>query len=301
MKKTFFAGIILATLAISCEQTEQKANLQAKAEPGGLEKTGDEISTQLVTSETNPAASGNKNEGDVERHYDVSTDRGNGENSTQTIQPQLIKQGRITYETESIAVTRKRLDSLMHRYGAYANSDREETSHDRQTVYLTVRIPAKSFDPFLTGLTSGVSYFDEKTITVSDVSEEYLDLQARLKSKQEMESKLYELLRKSGKMSEILEIHDRIASLRGEIESIQGRIKYLSNQVSYSTLDISIYQKIEQERPISENRFVKALKGGWEGFLGFVTVIFYLWPFILFGLLLIILFIIRRRKRNLNS
>ena len=74
-------------------------------------------------------------------------------------------------------------------------------------------------------------------IDSQDVTEEYIDITARLKTKKELEARYLELLKKANKVEEIVSIEKEIGNLRSDIESIEGRLRYINNAVAYSTLD----------------------------------------------------------------
>ena len=123
---------------------------------------------------------------------------------------------------------------------------------------------------------------------MQDVSEEFIDHEARLRTKKEVESRYREILKQAKTVQEILSVETEIGNIRSEIESIEGRLKYLSDQVSMSTLNITYYQKTGTDFGFA-SKFVQALKSGWDILLIFIIGIVNLWPFIIiasiFGLL----------------
>ena len=177
----------------------------------------------------------------------------------------LIKNGDVSFKTKSIVETKKQIQAVLTTYEGYiAKENAFDYSHN-PSEELVVRVPAKHFDIFLSKVLEGVAEVDSKHIDIQDVSEEFVDIEARLKNKKQLEAKYQELLAKATNMNDILSIEREISSIREEIESTEGRLRYLSNQVGYSTLRINYYE----HRPSGFNfggKMGEALQNGGTGF-----------------------------------
>lgn len=203
------------------------------------------------------------------------------------IERQLIKQGRVEFETTDLANTRKAIFAAINTYEAYVSSDEEYTYAGRKSNTLIIRVPAKDFDALLAEATKGVDRFESKQLEVVDVTEEFVDIQARLKTKKELEDRYLDLLKRAKTVSEMLEIEKEMGSLRSEIESIEGRLKYLENKVGYATLTITFYQTVPKD-----NAFGQKINNGFRNgvdnlvwvFVGLVNI----WPFLLLSLVFLI-------------
>ena len=156
----------------------------------------------------------------------------------------LIKNGRIIFESEDLNKTKSQVLLLVKKYKGYISSDRQNDYDNRINNHLKIRIPSQNFDTILSGISKEVKEFDTKEITISDVTEEFLDIEARLKNKKELEKRFLEILQKAKTVKEILDVEKEIGQLREDIESAEGKLKYLQNQVSFSTLDVSFYKTV---------------------------------------------------------
>lgn len=215
-----------------------------------------------------------------------------------TVEKKLVKTGRLTFETDSIFRTKATITQLTKNYEGYISSENSTKNSIRINQYLTVRIPTKKFDSFLEELSKGVNEYDEKTITISDVTERFYDLTSRLKNKRELEKRYLQILNKAKSVKEILDVEREIGKLREDIESVEGRLKYLSNQVSLSTLHITFYKEVK-EKSSGENKFLKAFKKGIQGVKTLILGLISIWPFVI--LLFIVYFIIRRKTKRKNQ
>ncbi|MCU0404864.1 MAG: DUF4349 domain-containing protein [Chitinophagaceae bacterium] len=197
-----------------------------------------------------------------------------------TIERKLIKEGTIEYKVDNIATARKQILASVAKWKGYVGNESEYNTGDRLSTTIIIRVPAANFDSLLMAATLGVSHFDRKEILVKDVTEEFVDVEARLKTKKELEQRYLTLLGKANTVSEILEIEKEIGVLRADIESIEGKLNVLKSQVSFSTITITAYEIISAPSLFGE-RWVRSLSEGWQNLLDFLVGITSLWPFLL--------------------
>jgi hypothetical protein len=142
------------------------------------------------------------------------------------------------------ATEQKLLQLVKSLKGAYiARSDLQgSTGSSRQGTW-TVRLPQEQFDDFV----AEVAKFGElkrNKRDSEDVTDEYYDLQARIKNKQVEEERLLKHLEKStGKLEDILAVEKELSRVRGEIERHQGRLKYLEKLTALTTVTITIHER----------------------------------------------------------
>lgn len=214
---------------------------------------------------------------------------------TKTIERKLIVMGNVRFRTGDLKKTQTEVLTLVEKYKGYIASQNESNSEYSLEQTIEVRIPSKDFTPFLAELSKSVDQFDNKNINTQDVTEEFIDVEARLKTKKELEVRYQEILRKANSVKDIMEVEAQLNGIRAEIESIEGRLKYLNNQTAYSTLTINYY-KVSTQMHGFGFRFVEEFKQGWNAFISFLLTIVRLWPF-LFIVLPFILFVRNRWKK----
>lgn len=200
------------------------------------------------------------------------------------LERKLIKNGDLEFETSDIPETTKNITAKLKALNGYVSTERDSKTEDRQSKTLTLRIPAKSFDTFIADLDKSVETFDFKEISVKDVTEEFIDIQARLKNKKATESKFQNLLSKANSVNDILNIEKQLGEIRGEIESVEGRLKLLENQVNYSTITMTYY-KLTSGKNNFFYRVKTAIFDGWKNLLTFIVLLFDIWPFLILAIL----------------
>ena len=219
--------------------------------------------------------------------------------TNEVIEKKIIKTAEISIHVEDFKKARAGLGSLLKKYNAYV-ADESEQNYDYQVSSdLVIRVKAQNFDSLLNGMNGLAVHVDSKHIKLSDVTEEFIDVTARLKNKKQVEQQYLEILKKARTIDEILKVSEYLRVIREEIESKEGRLKYLKSQVSLSTIYLNMTQSVEsKDYPGFGQKFVKAVKGGWDGILIFILGLVYMWPFILVITFIIWLIIRYRKKRK---
>jgi len=208
----------------------------------------------------------------------------------------LIKESDIAFQTENVDQARNQVEKAVAQFKGYISKEKSYGEKGRRSHEMTLRIPSQHFDHFLQQATKGVDHFDRKEVRVKDVTEEFIDLGARIKTKKALEARFLELIQKAKNVKETMSIEREIEAVRSEIESMEGRLNYLKNAVSYSTFNLRFYEHT-MRNPGVKHDFGKSFKQGWHNLLSFIVAITYLWPFFVL-LVLSILGFKWYRKRN---
>lgn len=218
------------------------------------------------------------------------------EKALENVDRKLIKEGFLEFETKDLNKTRKNIEKAVQQYKGYTSTDQEFTSPGKVSITINVRIPSQYFDSALAEIVGDVKKFDRKEVFIKDVTEEFMDIEARLKTKKELESRYLELLKQTGKINEIMEIERELSQLRSDVESIEGRYKYLSNQVVYSTLNITFYKTSPIYVSVG-NKIAEGFAAGWNNLMMFFVFLVNLWPFLLI-ISAVIFWRIRNKKQK---
>lgn len=207
----------------------------------------------------------------------------------------IVKESFLRFETQDLDKTYKNILTYTQQNKGYVQTDESGKGYRELNRRLIVRIPTENFQKTLDAISKDVTFFDTKRISAKDVTEEFIDIEARLKAKKALEERYTQLLNKANSVKEILEVERELSKIREEIEAKQGRLKYLSNKVAYSTLTVEFYkQTAETGITVSYGtKMLNALKSGFNGISLFFLGLLHIWPFLI---VLIIAFIIIRKK-----
>jgi hypothetical protein len=212
-----------------------------------------------------------------------------------TIQRMLTKEGTLRWETSDVEKTHAAILAQAKTHNAYVSNDNQTRDDYQTTTRMELRIPSDKFDEFISGIEKDVTKFDEKRIEVLDVTEEYIDISARMKTKKELEQHYYDLLKQTKNVAEVLLVEEQLNTVRADIESAEGRLKYLKDKVNMSTLHLTFYETTSA--PVGFfGEIGKSFVSGWKGFLYFILGIISAWPIVL--VVSGFLFWLIRRRRN---
>jgi len=212
----------------------------------------------------------------------------------------LIKTASLSFEVENLKNTSTKIHNAIKKHKAYISSEQEFQSYDRNNVTIDIRVPSKNFEAFLSEVSSDVEYFESKEISALDVTEEYIDVEARIKTKKEVEQQFIALLEKAETINEIMEIQRHIGNVREEIESAEGRLKYLENSTSYSTISLTYYTLIESPSKYGKG-FNDSFNDGWDGIVRLFIGLTAMWPFFVLSAIGYMIFRIYRKKAKLKN
>jgi predicted small lipoprotein YifL len=218
----------------------------------------------------------------------------------------LIKTGKVRYQVENVMKSTKEIQKTIQQMGGYISNLQFRNNRYSLENKFTVKIPRAYFDRVLDTINNSVLFIDYENINTQDVTEEYTDLQTRLKTKQEVKARYESVLRKQAKtVKDILETEEKLGEIQEEIEAAQGRLKYLQNRVSYSTIVIELYEEVDyQEEPVSYEKsfWIQSKEGfvqGWELISLIVVGIINIWPVVL--ILCGTIFWFRRKRSKKKS
>src|SRR5699024_11926322 len=109
---------------------------------------------------------------------------------------------------------------------------------------MVVRVPEEHFQTFLTDAEEAAVDVLSREVSGQDVTEEYVDLESRLKSKQVVEERLLEFMDEAEKTEDLLKISDDLSTVQEDIEVIAGKMEYLENHSDYDTVEIIVHEDL---------------------------------------------------------
>lgn len=151
----------------------------------------------------------------------------------------LIWKAHLRIQVWSVSNAVSESSALAERQGGFVEQ-KSDTGEESATVLL--RIPAKRFQAALANLeTLGTVMY--RNIEGEDVTEQYIDVEARLKNKILLRDRLQQLLQTATTVKDILSIETELSRVLADIDSMEGRMKLLKGQVDYATVSLSLERK----------------------------------------------------------
>ncbi|HNW91095.1 MAG TPA: DUF4349 domain-containing protein [Bacteroidales bacterium] len=294
----FFSFLLFSSCGSKSEKQDDAVTFYDKI--ATVPETGSTEESPTLTDEK----TGTKNS-----EYDQQKDKGeSGQKEpraeSEKIPQKIIKTADISFKIEKYETARIKILDIIKRHNGYVSSENQTGDEYRTTNVMVIRVGAVDFEALVDDLLKEAIFVDYKKINAEDVTEEFVDITARLKSKKDAMMQYETILKKAYTINDILEVQQYIRTLQEEIESLEGRLKYMSNKVELSTINATFYEQ-GNIIPVQSESFGYKLKGalswGWQGLVTFFLVLIYLWP--LWVICLITFFIVRhfvkkaRKKR----
>lgn len=156
--------------------------------------------------------------------------------------------------------------------GFISRSDVRGSVGDHREASFTLRVPSAKFNTILASIAALGETVSVKSDS-QDVSEEFVDLESRIKNKQTEEKRLLEHLQKStGKLEEILKVEQEITRVRGDIEQMQGRITKLTNLTTLTTITVILRERkgyVPPTTPTYQTSLGRTIEESWSALIGF--------------------------------
>lgn len=232
--------------------------------------------------------------------------------SAEAADRKIIRNANLTMEVNSTTETQHRVTSIAESHGGFVvtseSKQREDADPGKRTldIKLVVRVPATHFGPALDEIRGLANNLREENVTGQDVTEEFIDLEARIKTQRALELQFLDIMKQAYKVPDALEVQRQLADVRTDIEKLEGRKRFLENRASLSTITVNI----ETPRQIAVNTtgFGRELRetlsdsidigAGIILFLvRFVIVMIPIGLFVLLPLGLVLRYLVRRAKR----
>ena len=152
----------------------------------------------------------------------------------------IVRTGEISLVVEEVVDARDEIAQLAVRLGGYVVSSRISGEEQDMRGRISIRVPDEKFELALAELRNLAVRVTAESTSSEDITEQYIDLKARLKNAEATESQYLALLEKATDVEDILSIYERLSRVRSEIEQIKGRMQYLERTSSMSLISVNL-------------------------------------------------------------
>jgi len=163
-----------------------------------------------------------------------------------SLERKIIFHATLDMQAENVQGAFNEVDRIARTSGGFIEksslfSRTDDDGEEQPFATLTLRIPSEQYQDVLAGLRAltGVEVKREES-GANEVTEQYTDLQSRLRNLERSETRYLELLQRANTIQEILTVQERIDGVRLQIERIQGQLKVLDDLVDLATVNVSL-------------------------------------------------------------
>jgi len=260
---SLFTGSIITLAGLTGCAAPSSSTAEIAQSSGGLEPEADSgralpEATAQKLADPKPAAGGNEPLAEQ-----ASAQR-----------PQLIKRASLSLSVESIEESIQQVREIVSAQqgdilslsdrsqdtDAY-RGDRTSPAGRQQATLFEIRVPQDRFDSAIDAFAE-IGEVQDRAIATEDVSSQLVDLQARISNSQKSEEALKEIMSRSGKISDVLEVSRELSQVRQDIEQMRAAQQSLKTQISFSTISVSLESAIVQTP--NQPAFTRQLANTWS-------------------------------------
>lgn len=225
----------------------------------------------------------------------------------------IIKSATVALETKAYDKSLSNFNILLAKYSGFIQNSNEQgsktpdNSNSSRNATYTVRIPSNKLDEFLNSV-GNIGTLMGKSIQGQDISQNYFDTDTRLKTLKSEETRVLEILNKTGNMADLLTVEQRLSDIQTQIEQLTGQMQQWDSLVELSTVTITINEVKEITITPPDNiggkissAFTNSIEALQSVCINIVIAIVSVLPFaIALGLIVLIIFLVIRFKRKVK-
>ncbi len=153
----------------------------------------------------------------------------------------IVKSASLNLRAQSLDWTVTKIQEIVKNVGGYVeNANVTQPLTGVKTAWLSVRVPADRLDVAIDESKKAASSVVGENMNASDMTDQDIDIAARLNAKRAEESALVSLLDRATKVSDVIEVTERLSMVRSEIERLQAEQRSLVGQVAMASISMSI-------------------------------------------------------------
>jgi hypothetical protein len=205
------------------------------------------------------------------------------------------------------------IQSLARELGGYVVSMEAYQYQEGRQATVTFRVPADALDTALERLRAMATTVRRESVSGQDVTDEYVDLESRLRHLQAKEKQLLEFLDRAEDTEAVLAVYEQLSQTQAEIEQVKGRMQYLQNQAALATVTVSLTPDVMAQPletggwnlPATVRSAVEALLDVLEFFVkALIYIVIVVLPTLILlalpivAIVLLVRWLVRRRRRK---
>lgn len=243
MGRRIIVGLLVLLLLAACGGTSDTGSSQTSAEQGRPASGGD----AALPAAASPAASfasapqDSAEEPAGGNSGSAGDDRQVAERNAQgQFNRLVIRTANISIVVDNVDSIEARLRQIAESRGGYVLGSEVSGDEESRRAAITFKVPATRFDEALSEVAKLALEVESQDVQGQDVTDEFVDLNSRLRNLQAVEARLLDFLQQAQKVEEALQVNQQLSEIQGQIEEAEGRITYLRESAAYSTINVSL-------------------------------------------------------------
>ena len=170
----------------------------------------------------------------------------------------IVRTGNMSLVVEDVTVAIDRITTLADTSKGYVVSSNSWREGERLRGTISIRVPSGDFGSIMSAIIKLAVEVTSQTTTSQDVTEEYVDLTAKLKNLEATEQQLLRIMEKAEKVEDILSVQRELSNTRSQIEQTKGRMQFLEKTSATSLIQVNLEQSKLDAKLTADRRFMKS-------------------------------------------
>jgi hypothetical protein len=263
--QTMVVGLLQAALLMACDRSPSIPDSSGKA----VDAAGQRSAVSKHNEAADAVALGSVGEREVTAASPPAEEPWSRPLGLDPADRLIVRTGQAGIEVDSLEPAMTELRRVVQRAGGFvADASVQSGRNQLRQATLELKVPSTRFDELTEGL-QPIGRLEFVNVGAEDVSEEFVDLTARVANGRRLEDRLVELLRtRTGKLQDVLSVERELARVREEIERMEGRLRYLKSSAQLSTLSVSLHEPVPIVATHGPGPIVEAFRAAWRNFVG---------------------------------
>ncbi len=187
----------------------------------------------------------------------ITVSQYSGDSAT-TVDRMIVRTGDIAMIVEDVNAAIDRISTTVDQSKGYVVSSNSWRDGERLRGTISIRVPSGDFGNIMTAISQLAVEVTSQTTSSQDVTEEYVDLAAKLKNHQATEQQLLQIMAKAEKVEDILAVERELSNTRSQIEQTTGRMQYLEKTATMSLIQVRLEQSKLDAKLTANRRFIRS-------------------------------------------
>jgi hypothetical protein len=189
-------------------------------------------------------------------------------------QRSIIYTGAITVRVEDVSIAAARATGIATAAGGFVGGDKRSSGSGSQDATLELRVPGEKFSPVVEQL-AGLGNEEQRGINTEDVTEQTIDLDARIATQQARVDSGRKLLAQAKSLSDLVMLEREVATREADLASLQAKKRRLADLTALSTITLILLDPaaVAAQAQDGPPGFLAGLENGWKGLLASLAVL----------------------------
>jgi uncharacterized protein DUF4349 len=190
-------------------------------------------------------------------------------------QRSIVYTGSITIRVNDVNIAAARATAIANGAGGFVGGDKRNTGDGSSDATMELRVPAAKFSAVVDQLARTLGNEEQRGISTEDVTEQTVDLDARISVQQARVDSGRQLLAKAKTLNELVMLEREVATRESDLASLQGKKRRLADLTTLSTITVVLLDPKAAVKPKENGTpgFLGGLAGGWTALIKSLAVV----------------------------